>query len=256
MRFSPKRRPAMKEHLLVQIGKEKHQSRLINNEAAHFLDDVIENSFLNEIEIFPHAFVLASLMDRRITAEKAWHIPFVIKQELGTFDIFALSQIPFETYQSIFNKYSLHRFNDIQADIFFCAVQRIVSVYNGDVAKIWNNRPSSSKVVYEFLQFKGCGVKISTMIANILAREFHIQFSDYFSIDISPDVHVMRIMRRSRLVSKEAGRDSVIYKARELNPEYPGIIDYACWEIGRNWCKTKNPDCTDCPISSVCKKDI
>lgn len=244
----------MKEHLLVKIGKEKYQSSLLSHEIVHFLDNEEENIFLNDLDTFPHAFVLASLMDRQIKAERAWHIPFVIKQELGTFDIKELSKISLETYQSIFKKHSLHRFNDKQAEIFYNAVQRIVEMYDGDVSTIWKNRPSSSEVVYEFLQFKGSGVKISTMIANILAREFHIQFSDYYSIDISPDVHIVKIMKRTGLVPKEAGIDSVIYKARELNPEFPGIIDYACWEIGRNWCKKSKPDCNNCPISSVCKK--
>lgn len=69
------------------------------------------------------------------------------------------------------------------------------------------------------------------MAANILARQFKTPFSDYYSIDISPDVHILRVMRRTGLVSPNAELDSVIYKARELCPEFPGIIDFSCWEI-------------------------
>ena len=112
---------------------------------------------------------------------------------------------------------------------------RAVSYTHLDVYKrqIWSNNPSSAKVVYEFLQFKGSGKKIATMAANILARQFKIPFSDYYSIDISPDVHILRVMRRTGLVDNNADLDSIIYKARELNPEFPGIIDFSCWEIGR-----------------------
>lgn len=98
--------------------------------------------------------------------------------------------------------------------------------------------------------------KIATMAANILARQFKIPFSDYYSIDISPDVHILRVMRRTGLVDNNADLDSIIYKARELNPEFPGIIDFSCWEIGRTWCRPSNPNCNECIINSECKKRV
>lgn len=43
-----------------------------------------------------------------------------------------------------------------------------------------------------------------------------------------------------------------IWKARELYSRHPGIIDVACWEIGRERCHPKNPDCENCPMSRYC----
>lgn len=63
-------------------------------------------------------------------------------------------------------------------------------------------------------------------------------------------------MRRTGLVDCNADLDSIIYKARELNPEFSGIIDFSCWEIGRNWCRPNNPNCKECIINSECKKAI
>lgn len=94
------------------------------------------------------------------------------------------------------------------------------------------------------------------MATNILARQFKVPFSDYYSIDISPDVHILRVLRRSGLVDKDASIDSIIYKARELCPEFPGIIDFSCWEIGRTWCRPRNPNCQECIIESECLKTI
>jgi len=133
-------------------------------------------------------------------------------------------------------------------------VHKILTDYDGNASLIWSGNPSSASVVYRFLQFNGCGVKIATMAANILARQFKIPFSDYYSVDISPDVHIFRVLKRTGLVPANADRESIIYKARELNPEFPGIIDYSCWEIGRKYCRPTKMLCESCPIESDCMK--
>jgi len=90
------------------------------------------------------------------------------------------------------------------------------------------------------------------MAANILAREFKVEFSDYRSIDISTDTHVMRVMQRMGYVPKGASRQEVIEKARELYPEYPGVIDLPCYRIGKNYCHPNNPECDKCMVNSHC----
>ncbi|MDD2502988.1 MAG: iron-sulfur cluster loop [Clostridia bacterium] len=244
----------MPEHLLVTIGKERFNEPV--HHSVHLVDDKEQNDFLNDIENTPHAYVLGCLMDRQVKAERAWSIPFKIKEIVGSFEIDVLARISLVEFKSIFNINTLHRFNDTMADVFFSAVLDIKAKYDGDASRIWSNNPSSAKVVYEFLQFKGSGRKIATMASNILARQFKILFSDYYSIDISPDVHILRVMRRTGLVSKDADLDSVIYKARELHPEFPGIIDFSCWEIGRTWCRPSNPNCRECIIQTDCEKVI
>jgi endonuclease III len=223
---------------------------------VHFLDDDRANDLLNDIDNNPHVYVLACLMDRQIKAEKAWLIPQKIFDILHTSEIDDLSKVPLEKYVEIFNENNLHRFNNEMASIFYAGVQDIKIKYDGFVSNIWLNRPSSALVVYRFLEFKGCGIKIATMAANILARQYKIEFSDYYSIDVSPDTHVMRVMKRMGYVPAESSREMVIYKARELYPEFPGIIDLPCFEIGRKWCRPSNPDCKNCIVKSECKKVV
>lgn len=242
----------MQEHLLVTIGKERFANPV--RRTVHLVDDKDQNDFLNDIEHVPHAYVLACVMDRQVKAERAWSIPYKIREIIGSFELADLAALSLDEYKKIFSEYTLHRYNEIMADVFYSAVQDIANKYDGDASRIWCNNPSSAKVVYEFLQFKGVGIKIATMAANILARQFKIPFSDYYSIDISPDVHILRVMRRTGLVSPNAELESVIYKARELCPEFPGIIDFSCWEIGRTYCRPSNPNCHACVIRSECKK--
>ena len=107
-----------------------------------------------------------------------------------------------------------------------------------------------------FLEFKGIGIKIATMAANILARDFKIPMKDYINIDISPDVHLKRVFGRLGFISKDASNDELIYCARELNPMYPGIFDLPCWEIGRYWCRPNKLTCEKCYLSRYCNKNI
>lgn len=238
--------------LLVQIGIEKFKDPVRNS--VHLVDDEDANIFLNDIENYPHAYVLACCMDRQTKAERAWMIPVKVKEILGGFDFAMLQDKSLDEWKIIFNKHSLHRFNDTMAEVFYFAIQTIKNEYDGDASKIWSDYPSSAAVVYRFLQFKGVGIKIATMATNILARQFKIPFSDYYSIDVSPDVHVKRVMYRNGLVNKNASNEEILYKARELYPEFPGIIDYSLWEVGRNWCKPTNPECDNCILKTECKK--
>jgi endonuclease III len=241
----------MPKSILVQIAKRRFDQ--IDSQIVHFTKDSEVDVFLNDLTNFPHAFVLACLMDRQMKAERAWKIPFLVSKRFNAKTIQELLMVDVADLIRFFEERSLHRFNKTMAEIFHKAVVRINDCYEADASKIWRNNPSSASVVYKFLEFEGSGIKISTMAANILARQFKIPFSDYYSIDISPDVHIIRVMKRIGYVPENAGNDMIIYKARELNPEFPGIIDFSCWEIGRNWCKPNKPDCTNCIVKAECK---
>ena len=106
--------------------------------------------------------------------------------------------------------------------------------------------------MYRFLEFYSVCPKIGSMADNVLAREIKIPFSDYYSIDISADVHVRRVFSRLGLCSSDATAEQVIYKARALCPEFPGMMDFPCWEIGRNWCKSRSVVCRDCYVNDLC----
>ena len=147
----------------------------------------------------------------------------------------------------------LHRFVDKMTDCFYLAVQKIEKVYDGNATAIWSKNPSSAEVVYRFLQFDGVGPKIGTMAANILARDFKIPFSDYTAIEISADVHIRRVFGRLGLCASNASVEQIIYKAKALYPSFPGMMDFPCWDIGRNWCKPENPKCNDCYMHNLCQ---
>lgn len=247
----------MKEHWFIEYAREVYEeNRKKNNSHVIFLNDLAANSLINDLENYPHAFVLACCMDRQIKADRAWRIPLVIKSLCTEFSVAELCSLDLEWYRKVFAENNLHRFNDVMSEVFYNAVHRIQDQYHGDASEIWSNCPSSAAVVYRFLEFDGVGIKIATMAANILCRQFFIPFSDRCSIDVSPDTHIMRVFPRCGLVPHGASREMVIYKARELSPEFPGIVDGPCWELGVHYCHPFNPECGTCPVSKDCPKLI
>jgi len=241
---------AIRDKLVERGGTLFHAPK---QELVRFTKVDAADRLLNDLVTTPHAFVLACIMDRQITAERAWLIPHVISERLGDFSIDKLAQLSrAEIKRLLSDPKPLHRFVDTMSGLFHAGVQRITNNYSGDAARIWDGNPSSAEVVYRFLEFDGAGPKIATMAANILARDFKIKFADYFSIDISVDRQVRRVFDRLGLCPGQASVEQVIYKARALHPKFPGIMDFPCWEIGRNWCHARAPNCSACYMNELC----
>jgi endonuclease-3 len=208
---------------------------------------------LSDLSGCPHAFVLACVMDRQIKAEKAWMVPYELSLRLGGFSFALLMSVSADRLGKHFTQpYPLHRFPDKMSRYALAAIRRIGDVYDGNAARIWSDKPSSARVVSRFLAFDGVGPKIATMAANILARELKIPFSDYYSIDISGDVHVRRVFTRLGLIPKTATVEEIVYQARALQPRFPGLLDFPAFQIGREWCRPTNPECGKRYMRALC----
>ena len=207
----------------------------------------------SDLEHHPHAFVIACIMDQQINAEKAWLIPYRLFQRIGSFDFRVLHRLSRNEVRSLMRgPPALHRFPEEMSKNLHAAIHLIANEYGGDAGAIWAGRPSSAGLVYRFLQFRGVGPKIATMAANILVRKFKVPVSDYISIDISPDVHVRRVFQRLGLIPEGASPEQVIYRARDLNPQFPGLLDLPAFQIGRTYCKPKKPLCSECLMGEIC----
>ncbi len=246
----------MNEKEISQILIGKGQALFQSPKAfIRFTNDDSADSLLNDLENFPHAFVIGCVMDRQVKAEIAWAIPYAISEKLGNFSFQTLSNLSLNQIEKLMTEPSpLHRFPRDMAKNLFLAIQHIEENYGGIASNIWEGSPSSAEVVYKFLEFRGVGQKIATMATNILARDFKIEFSDYYSIDVSVDVHIKRVFYRLGLVPQKITPEHIIYKARSLSPEFPGLLDFPLWEIGRNWCKASNLECSNCFMNDLCPK--
>lgn len=87
---------------IIEIAEEEFYNEE-NNRIMHSKDAEVD-TFINDLEKHPHAFLLACLMSRRIAAESAWKIPYEIYKILGTVDIHELGKKSLEDYTEIFEK--------------------------------------------------------------------------------------------------------------------------------------------------------
>src|SRR5674476_208143 len=111
------------KNFLVEIGRARFSNT--GDILVHLVNNEIANNFLNDLINYPHAYVLACLMDRQIKAERAWIIPFEIKERLGSFKFQDLIEVSKADYIKIFNDLKLHRFNNTMAIVFFEALELI-----------------------------------------------------------------------------------------------------------------------------------
>jgi endonuclease III len=172
-------------------------------------------------------------MDRQAGAAKAWRVPYRVGTRIGGFDFPRYQGFSQEVVSKMFVEEKLHRFHGNMAEVFYRGVQHIQARYAGDAKSIWANNPPAARVVRRFLEFFGVGIKIATMAANILYRQLKVPMTDLSAIDISPDAQVMKYLTERGLLAAGAKREEAIYLAREIYPEYPGLLDLLACEGGR-----------------------
>ena len=216
---------------------------------------------------YPHMFLLRCIMNRQMNADKAWNIPDKIAEELGGKDFSLFCQKDLTWYREQFENKRLHRFNKEMSDAFYSAIIKIKEDYNGNASNIWNDTPTSAELICRLLEFKNVGIKIATMAANVLSRDYGVVLKDKYAIEISPDIHVKRTMYRLGLLPQVKDVDfnfidatKVIYAAKSLNPEFPGVLDRVSWEIGNKKICTNSGCCSEesgdgkCPFADFCIK--
>ena len=237
---------------LINFGLELHRRP---REPITFSMNPESDRYLNDIETYPHFFVLGCVMDRQVRAWRAWLIPYKVSQLLGGTDFSYFLKPDLPKTIKIFNEQSLHRMPTKMAVCFYDAVQKIHNDYSNYAGGIWKHgNPSSQEVIDRFAQFNGVGQKISTMATNILVRDFKVPLRDISAIDISVDIHIDRVFKRLGLVPSSASKNDIIQNARNLYPQYPGVFDVVCWEIGEAWCKPEHQQCEDCFMNDYCPK--
>lgn len=151
---------------------------------------------------------------------------------------------------------AFHRHHRTFARLLPQAAEYLLTTYGGDPRRIWRNQRNIDEVKRRLDAIPGIGPALANMTVLILAREYGLLGGKKAraQLDVKPDIHVLRVFRRTGLVPHRASSHDVVEAARRLAPDFPASLDAPSFDIGRNWCKPKQPRCLECPLGGVCPR--
>lgn len=159
-----------------------------------------------------------------------------------------------DTLNEAFEKLpSKPRYRNIAVKRIKSASVQLVNRYHGNAENIQNDNPRGGDLQARLDNFDGIGQKKASVATRILGMDLNVPIRNWEEMDVSVDEMIMRVFQRAGL-SRSNNAKEIIEAARQLNPSFPGALDYPCWMIGRTWCLPKNPNCAECYISQVCPK--
>jgi uncharacterized HhH-GPD family protein len=235
---------------LLKFAREL-EARRVSQETAGFTDVREANEL---IENDANAFLLGAVFTQGIPAERAWAGPYLLRLRLGHLDVARIGAMDAESFAALFARPpALHRFKREMARYVQSAAQRLATQYEGDARRVWANKPTARELQDRLTAFEGVGQKKAAMMTEILSRHFGVEVREPSGSDIAGDVHVCRVMYRTGL-SPTSSPGDVIEAARRAYPPRPGLLDLACWLMGRRWCHASRPDHNKCRLGSVCPR--
>lgn len=225
-----------------QVLKKRQQKFTHNEEADKFVKQE------------PLAFLFAVILDQGATAERIWEIPYYLKKVLGHLDVHKIASMTEADIERVFEKLpSKPRYWITASKRIRNASIHVINSYQGEAENIWNDNPKADDLQARLDHFDGVGQKKASMATRILGMDLNVPIRNWNEMDISVDEMIQRVFPRAGL-SNTGSPSEIIECARQLNPSFPGALDYPCWDIGRSWCLPQNPNCSDCYISDVCPK--
>ncbi len=150
---------------------------------------------------------------------------------------------------------SLHRYVENVPRWVVSAAQQVLDVYGGDAETIWNDAPTAVELRRRLEAFDGIGQKKAAMAVEILERDRGVVVRELSGSDVAFDVHIRRVFLRTGLADTD-DLDHVVEQGRLAHPDRPGAIDLPAWDIGRRWCRPRDPDCDACPLAAACPRLI
>ena len=228
---------------------------LRDHRSAHRTSDTehLPQGVADLIDSNPFAFLVGAVFQRQMPWRKVWEIPFHIF-ECGMLEPARIALATDGEIRALlvdlpakprFPNRGVRTLKD---------TAKLVGEIGGDAAAIWTGKPPS-EVQERLLAINGVGPAIANMTLLLLRDQYGFFEGQEHEIDIKPDVHVLRVLKRSGLISLENEHQAVC-AARRLAPQYPAELDWPSWDIGQRWCHKTNPDCDNCPLTEVCPRHI
>jgi uncharacterized HhH-GPD family protein len=201
----------------------------------------------------PNAFLIGVLFTQGISAERAWSGPYLLRERLGSLDLYMLAENPGAVREALQRPPMLHRFKETLPKWISLAARKLRDEYGGDAERIWPTGDQVIDVTERLSAFDGIGRKKAVMATEILTRHFGVGLEGRECGRVAYDVQVRRVFLRTG-VAEEDSPQAIEQAAALAYPEAPGTLDLPAWLIGREACRPKRPLCDVCRLGDVCPR--
>jgi uncharacterized HhH-GPD family protein len=124
----------------------------------------------------PFALLVGFALDQRVPVPKAFMGPYVLRERLGSLDPRVVAEADLEP---IFRQIpAIHRFPAMMAKQTRALAEHIVSVYEGDAARVWTTASSTDELRANIDGLPGYGKMKVKALGSVLAKRFGVELAE------------------------------------------------------------------------------
>ena len=124
----------------------------------------------------PFALLIGFALDQRVPVPKAFMGPWVLRERLGSLEPAAVAEADLEP---LFRQVpAIHRFPAMMAKQVHALAVHVVSVYEGDAARVWTTAASSDELRENIDGLPGYGKMKVKALGSVLAKRFGVELAE------------------------------------------------------------------------------
>ena len=139
----------------------------------HIAQDADADRVLTES---PFALLTGMLLDQQFPMERAFAGPAKIAERLGAFDPASVADADPETFAEICSRTpAVHRFPGSMAARIQALAQQVVTEYDGDATRLWNEAGSGKELLRRIQALPGFGQQKAQIFVALLAKQLDVR---------------------------------------------------------------------------------
>jgi len=124
----------------------------------------------------PFALLIGFALDQRVPVPKAFMGPWVLRERLGSLEPAAVAEADLEP---LFRQVpAIHRFPAMMAKQVHALAVHVVSVYEGDAARVWTTAASSDELRENIDGLPGYGKMKVKALGSVLFKRFDVALAE------------------------------------------------------------------------------
>ncbi|WP_285701012.1 hypothetical protein [Actinomadura sp. NBRC 104412] len=120
-------------------------------------------------------FMLGVLFNQQVRAETAWRAPVRLGERLGGLDVHQLAATAPDSLAAVMQQRpAVHPFAVAMAAHVIAMCERLIALYDGQAAKVWDDCPPAATLLRRLTAFPGIGHHKATVAIALLTREYDL----------------------------------------------------------------------------------